>query len=42
MTPPLHPDEYICPRCGAVCSSLTEYHRHNEREHGEAPMRRKA
>lgn len=29
----VHEDEYICPKCGAVCSSLTAYHKHYEKEH---------
>ena len=31
----LKDDEWICPRCGRILASLTHYHRHAEKEHGE-------
>lgn len=30
----LRDDEYVCPRCGKVCESLTEYHKHAKKDHG--------
>jgi uncharacterized C2H2 Zn-finger protein len=30
-------NEYICPKCGLVLGSLTEFHRHVEKKHGEKP-----
>lgn len=28
-------NEYVCPKCGHICGSLTEFHRHVNREHRE-------
>ena len=36
----LKPDEWICPKCGKVCDSLTVYLRHAEREHKERMVAR--
>ena len=30
---------YPCPRCKEKCETLTEFHAHNEKEHGERPAR---
>ena len=30
---------YCCPTCGEKCETLTDFHVHNEREHGERPGR---
>ena len=27
----IHDNEWICPRCGLICESLTEYHKHFKR-----------
>jgi hypothetical protein len=29
----IHPDDYICPRCGLLCPTLTFFHRHYAKEH---------
>ena len=29
----IHDNEWICPRCGLICGSLTEYHKHFKKEH---------
>ncbi len=26
-------EEYICPKCGRVCTSLSEFHLHYKKEH---------
>lgn len=31
----LKEEEYICPKCGAICDSLTAFHKHVEKEHDE-------
>lgn len=30
----IHEHEYVCPRCGSVLGSLTEFYRHYAKEHG--------
>ena len=27
--------EFICPKCGRICGSLHEFHKHVEKEHGK-------
>jgi hypothetical protein len=36
-------DEFVCPLCGVILSSLTQYHRHYDREHtsDRAPAERR-
>jgi hypothetical protein len=34
----LRDEEYMCPTCGRVCGSLTEYHKHAKREHPDRGM----
>ena len=29
----IHDHEYICPGCGIICHSLTEFHQHMKKEH---------
>ena len=29
----IHDHEWVCPRCGLICGSLTEYHKNFEKEH---------
>ena len=31
----IHDHEYICPKCGTVCASLTEFHKHVKEKHHE-------
>ena len=28
-------EEYICPKCGAICPSLYDFHKHVEKSHGK-------
>jgi uncharacterized C2H2 Zn-finger protein len=29
----IYEEEYVCPKCGLVCGSLTEFHRHVKKDH---------
>ncbi len=33
----IHPEEYICPKCGLVLESLTAFHKHVKKEHSQKP-----
>lgn len=34
--------EYVCPKCGMVCDSLTAFHRHVKKEHEDAKKQNKS
>ena len=29
----IHEHEYVCPKCGLACASLTDFHKHVKKEH---------
>ena len=39
----IHEHEYVCPHCGLVCATLTDFHKHVKRVHEkEGPKNEKA
>lgn len=36
----IHCDDYICPRCGLLCPTLTAFHHHYAQEHQQPTQSR--